>query len=498
MSAIDRLGLEEIDRSGATDGQVPVWDRASDSWKPAAAPGGLSDPTTTKGDLLVRGASSVGRLGVGSDGQVLTADSSQSAGVKWAAAAGGGGGLLSLWGAKISDPLTSTSTLSLVSGTWAVTGGVLQQTSTAASEARALNVTTPQGAIGYSQVDVRFDSGSGSVQRVGMHVLCAPGSGNGGMLVYLQKNGTNFDLVVESTATVAITTIASVAFTASTWATLTAAYTVGGLEVYLNNTLICVAGNTPERAGNAPYVGLYTYGAAGSFRNLKTWGIVSPTSSASTTGYGYPAGSADRPPTSANAKDDEFDGTSSVSWSSTPTAPAAWDINTSRPHHAYLKASGTAAAYVGKLQATPGSYPYTVTAKLSSATIRARYQRACLILSPASPTGTTSFCGVISMWNPDQAGSAGGFSASRQTAQFGGTFGSIAGATFLGAGALYMRLVVNSATSVDFYASTDGWSWVPLQTGLNPGFTPALMGLAVNDESANSGVEAYFDFFRVT
>jgi len=43
---------------------------------------GLVDPTTTKGDLIVHGAST-GRLGVGSDGQVLTADSTQTLGMKW-------------------------------------------------------------------------------------------------------------------------------------------------------------------------------------------------------------------------------------------------------------------------------------------------------------------------------------------------------------------------------------------------------------------------------
>lgn len=45
---------------------------------------GFADPTTTKGDLIVHGSSTT-RLGVGSDGQVLTADSTQTDGVKWAA-----------------------------------------------------------------------------------------------------------------------------------------------------------------------------------------------------------------------------------------------------------------------------------------------------------------------------------------------------------------------------------------------------------------------------
>ena len=47
-------------------------------------------PTTTKGDLIADNGSNAVRFGIGSNGQVLTADSAQSTGMKWASVAGGG------------------------------------------------------------------------------------------------------------------------------------------------------------------------------------------------------------------------------------------------------------------------------------------------------------------------------------------------------------------------------------------------------------------------
>ena len=55
-------------------------------WKPTST----SSPLTTKGDVYTYDTADA-RLGVGSNDQVLTADSAQSLGVKWASAAGGGG-----------------------------------------------------------------------------------------------------------------------------------------------------------------------------------------------------------------------------------------------------------------------------------------------------------------------------------------------------------------------------------------------------------------------
>lgn len=67
-----------------------LWLLSDDSPATWVAVGGtFTDPTTTKGDLITRSSSALGRLGVGSNGDVLTADSAQTLGIKWAAPSGG-------------------------------------------------------------------------------------------------------------------------------------------------------------------------------------------------------------------------------------------------------------------------------------------------------------------------------------------------------------------------------------------------------------------------
>lgn len=71
----------------ASGGGTTTFLRADGSF---ATPSG-SSPTTTKGDLIVRSSSADDRLPVGTNGQVLTADSAETLGVKWATPSGGGG-----------------------------------------------------------------------------------------------------------------------------------------------------------------------------------------------------------------------------------------------------------------------------------------------------------------------------------------------------------------------------------------------------------------------
>jgi hypothetical protein len=69
--------------------------------------GGGSSPLTTKGDLYTYSTTDA-RLGVGANGTVLTADSAEATGLKWAAAAGGGK-VLQVVGANTVTLATSSS-----------------------------------------------------------------------------------------------------------------------------------------------------------------------------------------------------------------------------------------------------------------------------------------------------------------------------------------------------------------------------------------------------
>lgn len=94
--ALKKSGTRDLETGDILAGQVVtvVYDGTN-----FQVQGPINLPTTTKGDLLVHDGAGLVRLAAGSNGQVLTADSAQSAGLAWAAAGGGGssGKITSLW-----------------------------------------------------------------------------------------------------------------------------------------------------------------------------------------------------------------------------------------------------------------------------------------------------------------------------------------------------------------------------------------------------------------
>jgi hypothetical protein len=87
-----RHAINFVNGANVTVGIVdnPTANRVDVTISSTGGSGGMVDPTTTKGDVIVRGLTVPNRLAVGADGQVLTADSTQAVGVKWATPSGGG------------------------------------------------------------------------------------------------------------------------------------------------------------------------------------------------------------------------------------------------------------------------------------------------------------------------------------------------------------------------------------------------------------------------
>lgn len=120
--SLKKSGTRDLETGDILAGQVVtvVYDGAN-----FQVQGPVNLPLTTKGDLLVRDANGLLRLPVGTNGQVLTADSAQAAGLKWAAAGGGtaSGKITSLWNLcpATAQTLNSTTFADVTSATGSLT-----------------------------------------------------------------------------------------------------------------------------------------------------------------------------------------------------------------------------------------------------------------------------------------------------------------------------------------------------------------------------------------
>jgi hypothetical protein len=111
------LVADSFQPEGVTWKALPIAGGGTGQTTQTAAMDALS-PTTTKGDILVDNGTNVIRLPIGTDGQVLTADSGEASGLIWSTAAGGGG--------DVSGPVSSTNNAIV---RWDGTGGNTVQNS---------------------------------------------------------------------------------------------------------------------------------------------------------------------------------------------------------------------------------------------------------------------------------------------------------------------------------------------------------------------------------
>jgi hypothetical protein len=132
-----------------TTGQVLTADSTQTlglKWATATG-GGVTSPLTTKGDVWGYSTADA-RLPVGSNGQVLTADSAQTLGVKWAAAPAGGP---KIYLSKPAGTITrASSTVGAFSTAWQITGVVV------ASGQNVILRVDPSSSVGAGNPDGIF------------------------------------------------------------------------------------------------------------------------------------------------------------------------------------------------------------------------------------------------------------------------------------------------------------------------------------------------------
>lgn len=210
--------------------------------------------------------------GAALDGQVPTADG--AGGVAWETPAGGA---TSAWTQLFTDPLTATTNITAVRGTWALSGGVLRCTGGGVNYEFARHATSVHRSPLYAQVEVRLPTQAATAFGgiVGRWNGTDMDSGHQ-LFAALAREATSGNILKlrlsrSNAANVDYTLVSSLAM--DTWHTVGALITPASMSGYVNGEAESGSFAPGEKAIDR--VGLMGFGIA-EFRNLTVYGMTLP------------------------------------------------------------------------------------------------------------------------------------------------------------------------------------------------------------------------------
>jgi len=200
-------------------------------------------------------------------------------------------------------------------------------------------------------------------------------------------------------------------------------------------------------------------------------------------------GDADRLPAAPSSYDDEFEAYSGWTQLGTLDTVNATDF----PSHLHLVRNSVDSAAIDAIYKAAPATPFTVTTLLADMLFEQQYNFAGLVIGDGAPgkmmTAGVWYVGGAPYCNPSVWTNRTTRSANTDVAN-----------TYIWTAPVYLRMVVNSITSVHFDTSKDGKVWRRAASAYNPGLSGsvAVVGLFQGGWTAGIKAESVFDWIRFT